>query len=240
MTEYSMPRLSPNDRQQLQAALERADDALVETSLGGVQVCGALGGPRLMLCHGAGAGHESAFLERLRHALAAEGVQVVAVEFAYRRQARLTERRRPPPAVARLVTELGEWQRTLSAMAPQTPLWLGGKSMGARVASMLASEEGAAGVVLCGYPFHPPSNPERLRLEHWPTIACPLMLIQGTRDPFGRRDQVESYTLPAHLECHFLEGGDHDWRPLKRSAMTRAAMIDHAAALIGRRLRASG
>ncbi|WIX33545.1 dienelactone hydrolase [Salinicola sp. JS01] len=229
------PALDAEDHQRIASALAHGDDTLHETALGGVRVCGPAQAPRLLLSHGAGAGHDSPFLSHLRHALAAGGVQVIAVEFAYMARMRREGRRRPPPRVEGLVAELSAWRRAIDADG-LAPAWLGGKSMGGRVASLLAAREATPGLVLCGYPFHPPGKPERLRLDHWPDLACPLLLLQGTRDAFGTRAEVESYTLPAQLECHFLEGGDHDWQPPKRLGVSQAALIDTAAALISRRL----
>ncbi|WP_110685518.1 alpha/beta family hydrolase [Salinicola aestuarinus] len=240
MNEFDIEQLTPEDVASVANALAEADGVPCETALGSVTVTGAAHGPRLLLCHGAGAGHDSEFLEQLRAALVASHVCVVAIEFSYMGQMRREQRRRPPPKIERLVAELAEWQRALQTIDPETPLWLGGKSMGGRAASLLAAEAGADGLVLLGYPFHPPATPERLRLDHWPRIDCPLLLIQGTRDPFGRREEVESYTLPAHVECHFLEGGDHDWQPRKRQPESRVDLIDRAAALVARRLGASG
>ncbi|OLO02633.1 alpha/beta family hydrolase, partial [Salinicola socius] len=70
-------------------------------------------------------------------------------------------------------------------------------------------------------------------------IACPLLLFQGTRDPFGRRDEVEGYDFPAQVECHFMEGGDHDWQAPKRHLQTQSTLIDEAVGHVARRLGAS-
>ncbi|WP_458525541.1 alpha/beta family hydrolase [Onishia taeanensis] len=202
---------------------------------------------RLLLAHGAGAGQDSAFLVALRQALADAGVQVLAIEFDYLQQMRREGRRRPPPKVERLVDELAGWCDTVSQAGLPAP-WLGGKSMGGRVASLLAARQrgepgreqapatGATGLVLCGYPFHPPGKPERTRLAHWPSLACPTLVLQGTRDPFGRRDEVEGYALPACAEIHYLEAGDHDWIPTRRSGRCQADLIQEAAEVITARM----
>ncbi|OLO02869.1 dienelactone hydrolase [Salinicola socius] len=223
----------------MRKALEAGDSSRHETAIGGFVVEGVAKSARLILCHGAGAGHDSEFLARLRRGLAARGIQVVAVEFGYMTTMRREGRRRPPPRIETLVTELAEWQRTLLTLDGETPLWLGGKSMGGRVASLLATQTEVAGLVLCGYPFHPPGKPTRLRLDHWSRIACPLLLFQGTRDPFGRRDEVEGYDFPAQVECHFMEGGDHDWQAPKRHLQTQSTLIDEAVGHVARRLGAS-
>ncbi|WP_251977833.1 alpha/beta family hydrolase [Salinicola avicenniae] len=216
------------------------DEGAEVPTLGGFRVAGKPHVGRLMLCHGAGAGHDSEFLTRLRQGLAAKGVQVIAVEFAYMARIRREGRRRPPPRVESLVNELAIWQHALLSLAPRTPLWLGGKSMGGRVASLLAAApapgQDPAGLVLCGYPFHPPGKPERTRLDHWPAIRCPLVVLQGSRDPFGRREEVEGYTLPAHTELHFLAGGDHDWKTPRRESETQSSLLAAAVDRVASRL----
>ncbi|MDR5900837.1 dienelactone hydrolase [Halomonas icarae] len=183
------------------------------------------------MAHGAGAGPDSTFLQRLRDGLAVAGVQTLAIEFDYLQRMRREGRRRPPPGMNTLVEEMAAWCDLLSH--PELPpLWLGGKSMGGRVASLLAVRDGAPGLVLCGYPFHPPGKPERLRLEHWPQLACPTLVVQGSRDPFGTRKEVAGYALPEVAHLHWLEDGDHDWRPRRASGTTQIRLIEEAAAAI--------
>ncbi len=185
---------------------------------------------RLLVAHGAGAGQDSTFLERCRDALAERGVQTLAIEFAYLQQMRREARRRPPPRVDRLVDELARWCDLLSHPS-LPPLWLGGKSMGGRVASLLAARDDAPGLVLCGYPFHPPGKPDTLRLSHWPLIGCPTLVVQGSRDPFGSREELAGYDL-GDARVHLLEDGDHDWRPRRASGRSQASLIDEAAEAI--------
>lgn len=196
-------------------------------TLGRVYVCGRPRHGRLLLAHGAGAGPESDFIQTLLHALGEQGVQTLAVEFAYRARARLEGRRRPPPRIEVLCDELRAWRGLLPAST-----WLGGKSMGGRAASMVAADDGAPGLALCGYPFHPPGKPERLRLDHWPRLRCPTLVVQGTRDPFGGIDEVAGYDLPACARVHFLADGEHDFKPRRASGRTQRELIDEAAALI--------
>ncbi|MDX1465063.1 MAG: alpha/beta family hydrolase [Halomonas sp.] len=190
---------------------------------------------RLLIGHGAGAGQDSTFMQRLREALVSLGVQTLAFEFDYLQTMRREGRRRPPPRVERLVDELSLWCDSVSHRDLPPPWW-GGKSMGGRVASMLAAQvsqrTSPAGLVLCGYPFHPPGKPERLRLAHWPSLACPTLVVQGSRDPFGTREQVAGYALPEVAKVHWLEEGDHDWTPRRASGRDQAALIDEGAAVI--------
>ena len=211
--------------------LLRGEDGHWQLPDGPLEVSGQATVGRLLIAHGAGAGQDSTFLQRLRAGLAEGGVQTLAIEFAYLQQMRREGRRRPPPRVDRLVEEMAAWCDLLSHPG-LAPLWLGGKSMGGRVASLLAARQGAPGLVLCGYPFHPPAKPERLRLDHWPRLACPTLVVQGSRDPFGTREEVAGYALPEVARLHWLEDGDHDWKPRRASGLTQTALIDEGVAAI--------
>ncbi|GEK74601.1 MULTISPECIES: alpha/beta family hydrolase [Halomonas] len=200
-------------------------------ALGPLDVTGEARHGQLLLAHGAGAGQDAMFMQRLRAALAERGVQTLAFEFAYMQRMREEGRRRPPPRVERLVDEYAAWRDGVRHLA-SGPLWLGGKSMGGRVASLLAARDGADGLALCGYPFHPPRKPESLRLDHWPSLACPTLVVQGTRDPFGTREEVAQYALPAGVELHWLEDGEHDWKPRRASGRDQAALIAEGATAI--------
>nr|WP_242597247.1 alpha/beta family hydrolase [Halomonas sulfidoxydans] len=199
--------------------------------LGPLEVRGDGSVGRLLIAHGAGAGQHSLYMNQLRGALAEQGVQTLAIEFAYLQRAEREGRRIPPPPIDRLVEELSRWCDILTHPHGGTP-WLGGKSMGGRVASLLAAREKAAGLVLCGYPFHPPRRPDRLRLAHWPDIDCPTLVVQGSRDPFGTCEEVEAYSLGERACVHWLEDGDHDWKPRRRSGRTQAKLIEEGAAAI--------
>ena len=136
-------------------------------------------GPLLILAHGAGANMESAFMERVSTELADRKVAVLRFDFPYMQRARLEGRRRPPDRAPRLIDA---WQSVLDhARKPKRPLFLGGKSMGGRMASMLLAERkprDIAGAVYLGYPLHPPGKPERLRIEHLPRRRGPPAVRQ--------------------------------------------------------------
>lgn len=227
-----LPELTLNALADLLIKIEsKGIESVQVEGLGPLSVQGQARVGRLLITHGAGAGLDSAVLIAFRQALAEQGVQTLGVEFAYLRQMRKEGRRRPPPRVAHLVNELALGCDILSQVSQMTqvPLWLGGKSMGGRVASMVAARDGAAGLVLCGYPFHPPKHPDRLRLDHWPSLRCPVLVLQGTRDSFGSRDEVNGYELPAAAEVRWLEDGDHDWKPRRASGRSQAGLIREAA-----------
>ena len=101
--------------------------------------------------------------------------------------------------------------------------------MGGRVASMVADELHArrriAGLLCLGYPFHPVGKPAQLRTAHLAKLKTPTLICQGTRDPFGTRDEVAGYTLSKAIEILWLEDGDHDLRP--RKSVSGFSMADH-------------
>ncbi|HET6198366.1 MAG TPA: alpha/beta family hydrolase [Acetobacteraceae bacterium] len=179
----------------------------------------------LLLAHGAGAGMDSRFLADVAAGLAAEGVRTVRFEFPYM-QARSAGLRKPPDPAPRLLQcfrdAAAHWQ-------DGRPLALGGKSLGGRMATMLADEIGAAAVVVFGYPFHPPDQPTRLRTAHLAELRTPTLILQGERDPFGTRAEVGGYRLSPAVRIHWLPDGDHSLEPRKASGRTAAA--NHAEAI---------
>lgn len=217
--------------------LDREPGNWLVEGLGPLEIKGKGSVGRLLIAHGAGAGQHSSYMRHLRDALAGQGVQTLAVEFAYMQRMQREARRIPPPRIDRLVEELSHWCDILTRTQGGTP-WLGGKSMGGRAASLLAARGRAAGLVLCGYPFHPPRRPEKLRLAHWPRIECPTLVVQGSRDPFGSREEVASYELARRAEVHWLEDGDHDWTPRRISGRSQAQLIEEGAAVIASFMRA--
>ncbi len=187
-------------------------------------------GPLLILAHGAGAGYDTPFMSRMAGMIARHGIMVARFEFAYMRRRRETGKRAGPGRAERLMGEYGERIREWGARAP---LFIGGKSMGGRIASMLADQLNTEGVVeglVClGYPFHPPGRPENLRIDHLKDLRTPALICQGDRDPFGRRDEVETYGLSAAIRFHWLPDGDHDFKPRVKSGETWAGNMETAA-----------
>ena len=169
----------------------------------------------LVLAHGAGAGMDSPFMAFMAEQLGAAGLGVLRFEFPYMLRRRQTGRRSPPDRMPRLMDAFRE-----VTSACQGPLVIGGKSMGGRVASMLADELGVLGLVCFGYPFHPAGRPDRLRVDHLHDLTTPALVIQGTRDALGSRDEVAGYGLPPDIELLWLEDGDHSFKPRKKSGFT--------------------
>ena len=187
----------------------------------------------LLLAHGAGAGMETPFLEQMSALLTARGIRVVRFEFGYMAARRTGGKRRPAPKAEMLIPEYRAAVSEVRAEGVPGRLAIGGKSMGGRVASMIAGELAEAGTVdalVClGYPFHPPGMPEKTRTGHLADLACPALIAQGERDPFGNRTEVESYGLGPRIEIAWIGDGDHDFGPRGASGFTRKGNLATAA-----------
>lgn len=166
--------------------------------------------------HGAGAPMDTPFMTFFAEGLAARGWRVVRFEFPYMAARRQGDRRPPPD---RQPVLLATWRMVIAALGAKT-LVIGGKSMGGRMASLLADESGVAGLACLGYPFHPAGKPERLRTEHLATLKTPCLICQGTRDPLGNAEEVAGYALSPAIRLHWAEDGDHDLKPRKASGRT--------------------
>lgn len=170
----------------------------------------------LLLAHGAGAAMTSPFLARLAESLAEQGVTVARFNFGYM-AARASGVRRPPPRAETLSGEYHAAFATFEATFAGLPLLIGGKSMGGRVASLIAEalwhEGRIRGLACLGYPFHPPKKPEQLRTAHLAGLTVPTLILQGTRDPFGTPEEVAAYALAPAIEVDWVEGGNHDLKP---------------------------
>lgn len=189
---------------------------------------------RIIVAHGAGAASDSPFLETLTGLIANRGIAVTRFEFAYMAARRSGGSKRPPPKAEALVDEYRAVLREIQAMAPrEQSILIAGKSLGGRVASLIADEAYAAGLVaglVClGYPFHPPKLPEKLRTAHLETLSCPALIVQGERDPFGNRQEGERFKLSPQIKFAWIGDGDHDFGPRGASGFTRKGNLAHAA-----------
>ena len=186
--------------------------------------------PTLVLAHGAGADQRHRFMMTVASSLAAAGVHVVTFNFLY------TEQRRRSPDRAPLLEET--WRAVVegigSALSPNGVLVVGGKSMGGRIASHVLASPPATpawsrvkGLVLLGYPLHPPGKPNAPRTAHLPQIRVPILLVQGTRDAFGTRAEVTPVfdALPAEVTYDFIDGGDHSFAVPKSSGLTERDVL---------------
>jgi hypothetical protein len=180
----------------------------------------------ILLAHGAGGAMDSVAMTTMAKTLADASFRVARFEFDYMARRRTSTERKPPPRADRLIPE---YIAAIDALGVTGPLIIGGKSMGGRVASMIADEMHAshriAGLLCLGYPFHPADRPTQLRTEHLTDLKTPTLIAQGTRDPFGTRDEVSSYVLSKTIDILWLEDGDHDLKPRKTVSGFSAA--DH-------------
>ncbi|MGM3387576.1 dienelactone hydrolase family protein [Stutzerimonas stutzeri] len=182
----------------------------------------------LILAHGAGAPMDSPFMQDMAVRLVARGIAVVRFEFAYMAERRATGRKRPPNPQAQL---LERWREVYAEVRQQTAgrLAIGGKSMGGRMASLLADELGADALICLGYPFYAAGKPEKPRVAHLAAIQTPTLILQGERDALGDRDSVAAYDLAPAIRLEWLAAADHDLKPLKRSGLTHQQHLDVAA-----------
>lgn len=186
----------------------------------------------LVLAPGAGAPMTSDWMNTVSASLGAVGLRVARFDFAYMTARVETGSRKPPPKAEALV---GEYEAALDQIAGKERarrILIGGKSLGGRVASLAAAslfDRGRiSGLVCLGYPFHPPKQPASLRTAHLLTLKCPTLIVQGERDPFGVRSEVESYGLPSSIAVHWAVDGNHDLSPRKASGATLEGNLDAA------------
>ena len=191
----------------------------------------------LLFAHGSSAAMDSQGLERLAGSIAANGLRVVRFEFPYMAGRRTTGRRPPPPRAEKLMPF---YVATLAAAAERfsdAPLVVGGKSLGGRVATLIADDAFAngriIGTVVVGYPFHPPGAPEKLRTGHLVDMTCPVLICQGSRDPFGGADEVADFGLSPAIEVRWFADGDHDLKPRVKSGETWRGHIEGVGATVG-------
>lgn len=169
-------------------------------------------------------------MELYAKALAGVGLKVARFEFGYM-AARRDGTSRPPPSPANKL--IAEYLGAIANVEKSGKLIIGGKSMGGRMASMIAEKqykEGTIAGLLClGYPFHPPGSPDKLRTDHLTPLTVPTLICQGERDPFGTREEVANYPLSASTEVLWLADGDHDLKPRKASGFSHKDHIEAVA-----------
>lgn len=181
---------------------------------------------------------DSAFMNRAASALASNGLAVARFEFGYMAGRRTGGSKRPPPRADLLI---GEFQTAVQAVLPHVEgvLLIGGKSMGGRIAAMLGGANSLParlkGITCLGYPFHPDGKPEEeWRLAPLEDARRPVLVLQGDRDPFGNKAEIDGISLPAHVSLSYLEDGNHDFGPRGKSPATLDGNIKAAALEIAR------
>src|SRR5688572_13096352 len=180
--------------------------------------------PTIVLAHGAGAPMDSPFMEALATGLARHDFRVIRFEFPYMLTRRTGGGSGPPDREPVLRKA---WRDVINAFDPAR-LVIGGKSMGGRMASLVADEARVAGLICLGYPFHPTGKPQQLRVEHLRALQTPTLILQGERDPFGNREEVKGYELSKSIRLHWLVDGDHSFKPRKSSGRTEQGNWDEA------------
>ena len=184
----------------------------------------------LVLAHGAGADQRHRAMVTLAAGIATHGVDVFTFNFLY------TEQRRRTPDRSPVLEQT--WTKVIEEIAADLPeshrLVIGGKSMGGRIGSMVLAHAPAtpawtrvSGLVLLGYPLHPPGKPDQPRTAHLPAIRVPVLLVQGTRDAFGTREEIEPVfqVLSTRVDIEFIEGGDHSFKVPKSTGLTESAVL---------------
>lgn len=197
---------------------------------------GPAGPAQVVLAHGAGAPMDSPFMNAIAAGLGAHGLSVARFEFPYMRARRTGGKRGAPDREPALRLA---WREAVEELGGGAGLVIGGKSLGGRMASLVADEVGARGLVCLGYPFHPPDQPTRLRTAHLRELRTPTLILQGERDPFGVPDEVATYELSSSIRVVWMRDGDHSWKPRRSSGVTEqenlaagvAAMLDFVRAL---------
>ncbi len=184
------------------------------------------------LAHGAGAPMDTPFMTFFTEGLAAKGYRVARFEFPYMAARRTDGKRKPPD---RQPVLLETWASIIAEIGPDK-LVIGGKSMGGRMASLIADDAGVKGLLCLGYPFYGAGRKDKPRTEHLKTLKTPTLICQGTRDPLGDREAVSALSLSPAVRLHWAEDGDHDLKPRRASGLTHeqnlTAALDAAAGFL--------
>lgn len=187
--------------------------------------------PLILFAHGAGAGSDSDFMNAVAEQVAGQGFYVVRFNFPYMEKRLEDGKKRPPDRAPKL---LDSWRDVISDF--NRPCVIAGKSMGGRMASLLAAEHSLSslikGCICLGYPFHPLGKPEVLRTEHLHQCDWPLLILQGSRDKMGNRDEVAQYQLDDRIDVQWLPDADHDLKPRKRSGFTHQRHIQASSSAV--------
>jgi hypothetical protein len=160
-----------------------------------------------LFAHGAGGAMDTSFMNEVASALGDRGIRVVRFEFPYMAARRAGLKRGGAPDRQPILLET--YKQVIEEYGGGPKVVIGGKSMGGRMASLVADEVGARGLLCFGYPFHPPGKPQQLRTAHLENLRTPALVIQGTRDTFGRPEEVAGYQISPNLKIEWIEGGDH-------------------------------
>jgi predicted alpha/beta-hydrolase family hydrolase len=176
-----------------------------------------------LFAHGAGGAMDTPFMNIVAGGLGERGIRVVRFEFPYMAARRERGKRGAPD---RQPVLLETWKRVIEEHGGGERVAIGGKSMGGRMASMVADEMGVRGLICFGYPFHPPGKPEQLRTAHLEQLRTPTLILQGTRDPFGTREDLAAYRLSKSIRVEWIEKGDHSLKGGLPQAIASAVLFN--------------
>ena len=182
-----------------------------------------------VFAHGAGGPMDGAFMNTVAEGLAANGIRVVRFEFPYMAARRTGGKRGAPDREPVL---LDSWREVINELGGGPKVSIGGKSMGGRMATMIADEMRVRSQICLGYPFHPPGAPHKLRTKHLADLKTKTLIIQGERDMFGTREEVTTYKLSSAIRIEWIRDGDHSFKPRAGSGMTNAGNIGTAITLM--------
>lgn len=187
----------------------------------------------VILAHGAGAAMDTYFMDYFAASLSQAGMLVLRFEFPYMAERRSGGSKRPPNTQKIL---LESWQNIIKAARGlhQGKIFIGGKSMGGRMASMIADHENVDGLICLGYPFYAPGKSDKPRVEHLADLKTPALILQGERDSMGSKEMVESYYLSSAININWSPDGDHGLKPRKKSGFTEEENLGSASEAIVR------
>ena len=177
----------------------------------------------ILLAHGAGAGMDTPFMTTIAESLGELGWKVRRFEFPYMEKARERGKKMPPNALSKLQAA---FQSEIDACTAKVVI--AGKSMGGRVATTILESTSAVGCIALGYPFHPPGKPESLRTEHLQSIQKPFLVLQGERDPFGKKEEFPNNWLPDTAQLVWIPDGEHSFKARKKSEATTEGNLELA------------
>ena len=170
-----------------------------------------------LFAHGAGAPMTHPFMAAVAKGMGERGIRVVRFNFPYMAAGKKVPDKQP--------VLLEAWRRVIADHGGGAKVHIGGKSMGGRMASMVADEMQVRGLICLGYPFHPPARPQQTRVEHLKELRTPTLIVQGTRDTFGTREEVAAYPLSPAIRIEWIEGGDHSLKGGLPRAIELAALF---------------
>lgn len=183
-----------------------------------------------LFAHGAGAGMDHPFMTAMAAGIAETAkMRVARFEFPYMAARRVDGKKRPPDRTDKL---LACFRDAIEAIGGADKVVIGGKSMGGRMASLIAEDSGVRGLVCLGFPFHPPGKPEVMRTAHLLRMRLPALIVQGTRDTFGGPDEVRALAFPSNLRIHWIGDGDHSFKPRKASGRREKETLAEAVAAV--------